>query len=1101
LIPYLTAAWLLGVACLSLRLITSFVAVRRLATRHTSPLPGDVLETAQQLARVMGVGRAIRFLESAVITTPTVIGHLAPIVLLPASAITGLTPEQLRAVLAHELAHIRRHDYLINLAQCLIETLLFYHPAAWVASNRIRLERELCCDDAALANGAESGVYAKALLLIAEAATRAPQTSAASQLAPAATGSDLTLRVKRILNLPADNPPATLTSHSLPSAILAASLLIGVALTTIGFAAQDDTAILNDAAIAQARQQIIARHRALLGQFDIHYRQTNHYRHGLAADVVESMRLQGSYPHLGHVDYQNRFASRGDLKRIDFLLTAEDKDRQRELHSQQKTIEHRDSTWYIRGPEREELLRRSLMSGAYDMATHSLKPPASDPAEQEASLRVHKNLKKKIPVSFSNDAFSSVLTYIRKYIGVNIVVNWNALEELGVTKGSLVTLASEKLSASDALEKVLASLNENLRYEVKDGVVIFTTAQALMQPQDQTPSKIQYLLDARRTFIDIGLGLRRIDQHDWLSANFWEAIEFNAQEDGLITGRLKLEKGLAEQWTWDPEHDHTLVRVERYKDDKIFHRIEAEQFQIIGGHTLPMRLTNTMWTFSTNTSPFNSVIQVDEYRLNDPENNNALYQIDWPEELDLNNMIGPQKFPAPPAPSPPVPSDFEDAIEITIPQDGANAHVLIDFDHGKIVPASESPEGDMSWADWRRLNGVDAEVSHADQTITFYGVRLTGAGANPTSLTAEQIRLQLKSLQSQRENTLPLKPMNTQPYLIDTREGGQGTLQFTQRFDSDGRAQNIMRYQLLKNPSHRIVYVADPAGRKRSSRTTLFRTNSPPNGFRSLYMMDANLVENSSVPVKFGGDDEHTMFELGINEADHWHASVWVSQPGGGHQEFELDRGQSARFTHYGRVFSVSYSESTTAKSNPGIWHNVGVWLMYHSSMPDTATVSKSTDVPPHWLIGEWIQGEADRRHVVYFPNNRYRLYLAAGPAIEEGEWRIKNTTLPVNDDNKVNGKPSSGVIEIPYIEHRADGADETTDYYLSEQLTATGIDAFYFVDRGGDAIPMQRRGVNKRAEPRAIPFDVKSLDESNDPAPEESAHKKAGREWDQLPG
>ena len=81
---------------------------------------------------------------------PTVIGWLKPVVLLPASALAGLAPQQLEAILAHELAHIRRHDYLVNLLQTLVETLLFYHPAVWWLSRRIRIERENCCDDLAV---------------------------------------------------------------------------------------------------------------------------------------------------------------------------------------------------------------------------------------------------------------------------------------------------------------------------------------------------------------------------------------------------------------------------------------------------------------------------------------------------------------------------------------------------------------------------------------------------------------------------------------------------------------------------------------------------------------------------------------------------------------------------------------------------------------------------------------------------------------------------------------------------------------------------------------------------------------------------------------
>ena len=103
-----------------------------------------------ELAGRMGVTRPVRVLLSAVTDSPSVTGWLRPVLLLPISAAAGLTPDQLEAVFAHELAHIRRHDYLVNLLQMAAETLLFYHPAVWWVSRRMRHERELCCDDLAV---------------------------------------------------------------------------------------------------------------------------------------------------------------------------------------------------------------------------------------------------------------------------------------------------------------------------------------------------------------------------------------------------------------------------------------------------------------------------------------------------------------------------------------------------------------------------------------------------------------------------------------------------------------------------------------------------------------------------------------------------------------------------------------------------------------------------------------------------------------------------------------------------------------------------------------------------------------------------------------
>ena len=116
-----------------------------------------------RLTRRLHIGRAVRLLESTLVDVPTVIGWLKPVVLLPASALAGLSPHQLEAILAHELAHIRRHDYLVNLLQTLVETLLFYHPAVWWLSRRIRAERENCCDDLAVSLCGDPVAYAAAL--------------------------------------------------------------------------------------------------------------------------------------------------------------------------------------------------------------------------------------------------------------------------------------------------------------------------------------------------------------------------------------------------------------------------------------------------------------------------------------------------------------------------------------------------------------------------------------------------------------------------------------------------------------------------------------------------------------------------------------------------------------------------------------------------------------------------------------------------------------------------------------------------------------------------------------------------------------------------
>jgi hypothetical protein len=142
----------------------------------------------------------VRLLESAVVEVPSLIGWLRPVVLLPASALTGLTPRQIEAILAHELAHVRRHDYLVNLAQTVIETLLFYHPGVWWVSRRARVEREHCCDDLVVGVVGDARGYALALTRMEELRTEA------SEYALALTGGELMKRIRRLLGMPEAEP-------------------------------------------------------------------------------------------------------------------------------------------------------------------------------------------------------------------------------------------------------------------------------------------------------------------------------------------------------------------------------------------------------------------------------------------------------------------------------------------------------------------------------------------------------------------------------------------------------------------------------------------------------------------------------------------------------------------------------------------------------------------------------------------------------------------------------------------------------------------------------------------------------------------------------
>ena len=220
LLPTLILVWIVGVTMLSLRLLTGWIWIQRLRTHGVSAAAIECQRMSTRLARRLHISRAITLLESTLVEVPTVIGWLKPVVLLPASALAALSPQQLEAILAHELAHIRRHDYLVNLLQTLVETLLFYHPAVWWLSRRIRIERENCCDDLAVSLCGDPVAYANAL---ADLESLRSETTPTHHIALAATGGSLLHRVRRLLGAPSPHSgrgPAWLAGS-------AALLLIG----------------------------------------------------------------------------------------------------------------------------------------------------------------------------------------------------------------------------------------------------------------------------------------------------------------------------------------------------------------------------------------------------------------------------------------------------------------------------------------------------------------------------------------------------------------------------------------------------------------------------------------------------------------------------------------------------------------------------------------------------------------------------------------------------------------------------------------------------------------------------------------------------------
>ena len=193
LAPWMTAGWLCGVGLCCIKLLRGFWWVQTIRRRDTDSASPGLIERLNDLRRRVSISRPVRLLQSALVEVPTVVGWLRPVILLPASSLAGLTPGQLDAILVHELAHVRRFDYLVNIFQCLIETVMFYHPVVWWVSRCIREEREHCCDDLVVKVCGNRVAYARALATLEGLRGEMPQ------LAFAASGGSLLNRVRRLL--------------------------------------------------------------------------------------------------------------------------------------------------------------------------------------------------------------------------------------------------------------------------------------------------------------------------------------------------------------------------------------------------------------------------------------------------------------------------------------------------------------------------------------------------------------------------------------------------------------------------------------------------------------------------------------------------------------------------------------------------------------------------------------------------------------------------------------------------------------------------------------------------------------------------------------
>lgn len=198
-VPLIIALYCFGLAIMFLRFALNLARLTPLRTSATEPIPQYWQQFVDRWQVVLGISRSVKVLLSKRVNVPMMLGTVKPVILLPVSVCSQLTSEQIEAILVHELAHIRRHDYLVNIIQTLVETVLFFNPFVWLTSSVIRREREHCCDDLVVSCASDPLHYAQALALI--------ENDRINSLSLAATGNknQLFTRIKRIMEMKKEN--------------------------------------------------------------------------------------------------------------------------------------------------------------------------------------------------------------------------------------------------------------------------------------------------------------------------------------------------------------------------------------------------------------------------------------------------------------------------------------------------------------------------------------------------------------------------------------------------------------------------------------------------------------------------------------------------------------------------------------------------------------------------------------------------------------------------------------------------------------------------------------------------------------------------------
>lgn len=195
--PFLVTLYIAGMTGMIIKLLSDLLQLRKIRTTRIEPMGEAWDKHLDKLAARLQIPRKVKLLISRHVQVPVMLGFIKPLILLPVAMVNNLTEAQLEAVLLHELAHIKRNDYLLNIFQSIVETILFFNPFVWLISKIIRMEREHCCDDLVIASTVQPLQYAHALVALEEYRLTANRLT----MAAADSKQHLFHRIKRIMEM------------------------------------------------------------------------------------------------------------------------------------------------------------------------------------------------------------------------------------------------------------------------------------------------------------------------------------------------------------------------------------------------------------------------------------------------------------------------------------------------------------------------------------------------------------------------------------------------------------------------------------------------------------------------------------------------------------------------------------------------------------------------------------------------------------------------------------------------------------------------------------------------------------------------------------